>query len=293
MTDRGEVLGDLDDLESSATNQDRGRAAGSIPELRTLDAEAILRRLDTRTPGPARPLDMVDRPSSSSGSGPDGSIVGGTTTGSLPGVLSRGEAHPVGEIPAEATGPSDEDPRPGTGREMITSDPSRGGNLDRGRPVAFLGNPPMTGPPAAFRGLPGVGDDAGRAGTVLSPEEGSPGVGDRPELPRAGAFGAAMPSPWQGLPSRTIPIRDAFPPGLREDGQSQKGSPGVEGPDTASGLWESSRGEATGDVAGSRHGVSAEDLLKTNELLRQLVEETKRQRVASLPSAGPVVYPGR
>ncbi|WP_435021274.1 hypothetical protein TA3x_002288 [Tundrisphaera sp. TA3] len=94
--------------------------------------------------------------------------------------------------------------------------------------------------------------------------------------------------------SPTIAIRDAFPSGPMIDGIRAASSGGEPRDDMHDfGAWGTGRAGTADDFPGSQHGVSAEDLLKTNELLRQLVEETKRQRVASLPAAGPSVYPGR
>src|SRR4051812_7275887 len=86
MTDPGEVI---DDPESGPplAGQDRGREASRTNKPMTLDAEAILRKLDQRSTGLARSLESDSLPPSFPTLRPGG---GATMVGSLPVGLGEG-----------------------------------------------------------------------------------------------------------------------------------------------------------------------------------------------------------
>ena len=246
-----------------------------------LDAGAILVKLDGRSPSQSRPVDSGGLLTSSPRIQPDLQSLGGAAD----------DANP------------DEKQSAGTSNFAINAD--RRANPSSDLPVTKADTRraeiatavvPSAGIATEPRGVIEPADKPSReklVGDAMGGREviyGTGSVNDEID-PAPRIFKADRATSQPGFPSPTVPIRDAFPHGLAEDVAPSRESTG--GGNAEASSWDSGRGGGLGEFAGSQHGVSAEDLLKTNELLRQLVEETKRQRVASLPAASPAVYPGR
>lgn len=275
MGDPDDVSGDPE-FGARAEDQGRGQETNRFEQSVILDAEAILRKLDMRSPGLMRASGPEGAPSSFSALRPGG---GTTMVGSLPAGLGQ-----AGNESEDRDPELDTETPPGRMFTTMTNDGEAGGAKSRIRGGTAVANP------GGISGGPATTDRFVRMDVAEFPI-----AGQGASVSRSSGFvsGEAGPAIRPEFPTRTIPIRDAFPPGLREDADSPRSSVGT-GADQGPRFWEGSAwGDPIDEGVGSRHGVAAEDLLKTNELLRQLVEETKRQRVASLPTAGPKVYPGR
>ncbi len=184
--------------------------------------------------------------------------------------------------PAIGGGPAGPDP----GKAASASPP---GGFRVGGAGRAVDPPGMSGPPSVVAATPSIAAED-------RPAPGPPAA-SRPVEGARGAAAPARPGANLRLDVATVGVRTPPSDGLRNVALA------TATPTVGGGVAPPDLGRSGPDAAGpfsgaassqpSASGGAAVDLSRTNELLQQLLDAVRRQRVGSLPAGGPSVYADR